>query len=125
MSTQVFCSLLACYFHFPLQFSVNSKISTDLYYRAWTKERYDSSSTINIWRFHFKSSLSKINFRHDFHDDEVFPKVLYKTVLLAIIKIPDKSVLLSIITCRHLSYPRVLKCSIIEAFYYLAKRDFL
>ena len=36
MSTQVFCSLLACYFHFPLQFSVNSKISTGLYYRAWT-----------------------------------------------------------------------------------------
>ena len=39
MSTQVFCSLLTCFFLFPLQFSVNSKISTGLYYRAWTMSK--------------------------------------------------------------------------------------
>ena len=58
---------------------------------------------INVWRFYFKFRLWKVTFRHDFHADEVSPKVLYKIVLLSIIKVPCESILLSIITCRHLS----------------------
>ena len=57
---------------------------------------------INFWGLYFKFSLWKIVFRHDFRADEVFPKAFYKGVLLFIIKVPCKSVLLSIITCRYL-----------------------
>ena len=42
-----------------------------------------------------------------------FPEVLYKSVLLSIVKVPYKSVLLCIINCRHLSYPNVLYKSVL------------
>ena len=68
------------------------------------QEPYDYlSSTINVWRFYLKSSLWKFTFRHYFHADEVFPKVLYKSIPLSTIKVLHKSILLSISTCRHLS----------------------
>ena len=39
---------------------------------------------------------------HHFFFHLLFPKLLYKSVVLSIIKQPYKTVLLSIITCRHL-----------------------
>ena len=50
-----------------------------------------------------------------------FPKVLYKSVLLSVIKVPYKRVLSSIITCRHLSLTYHTQKYFIKAFYYLAK----
>ena len=71
--------------------------------------------------FYFKLSLWKINFRHDFHGDEVFSKILYESVLLSIIKVPYKSALLSVINCRHLSLTYHTQKFFIKAFYCLAK----
>ena len=42
-----------------------------------------------------------------------FLEVLHKSVLLSIVKVPYKSVQLSIINCRHLSYPNVLYKSVL------------
>ena len=50
-----------------------------------------------------------------------FSKELFKYVLLTMIKVPYKSVLLSIITCRHLSLTYHTQKYFIKAFYYLAK----
>ena len=51
----------------------------------------------------------------------LFPKVLYKSVLMSIIKVPQKSVLLSIITFCHLSLTYHTQRYFIKALCYLAK----
>ena len=58
-------------------------------------------------------------FHHFFHLS--FRKVLYESVLFFIIKVPYEYVLLSIITCRHLSLTYHTQKYFIKAFYYLAK----
>ena len=47
--------------------------------------------------------------------------ILYKSILLSAIKVPYESVLLSIITCRHLSLTYHTQKYLIKAFYYLEK----
>ena len=51
----------------------------------------------------------------------LFPKVLYKSVLLSIIKVPQKSVLLSIITFCHLSLTYHTQRYFIKVLCYLTK----
>ena len=58
-------------------------------------------------------------FHHLFHLS--FEKVLYESVLFFIIKVPYKDVLLSIITCPHLSMTYHTQKYFIKAYYYLAK----
>ena len=61
-------------------------------------------------------------FHHFFHLS--FRKVLYENVLSFIIKVPYEDILLSIITCRHLSLTYHTQKYFIKAFYCLAKTWF-
>ena len=58
-----------------------------------------------------------VTFHQFFHLS--FPKVFYESTLLCIITVPYKSVLLSIIPCRHLPLTYHTQKYFIKVFYYL------
>ena len=84
----------------------------ELYLKKLTKKQLNFSSPIfcSIYK-------NWVTFHHFLHLS--FPKVLYKSVLLYIIKVPHKNVLLSVITCHHLSLTYHTQTYFTKALYYL------
>ena len=104
-------------------------ILPNLHLKKSTKNQLNFSNSIfcftwktkNIRELSSLTFLEKLNNFSYFFFNLSFPKVLYKSVICLIVKVPYKVVLLSIITCRRLSLTYHTQKYFIKALYYLAK----